>query len=40
MPYFGGKITLAPRIVSVLPPHAHYVGRRGTVTITALKVRP
>lgn len=25
MPYFGGKMTLAERIVSLLPPHEHYV---------------
>ena len=25
VPYFGGKITAAPRIVSLLPPHQHYV---------------
>lgn len=24
-PYFGGKITLAPQIVSLLPDHSHYV---------------
>lgn len=25
VPYFGSKQTLAPRIVELLPPHAHYV---------------
>lgn len=25
VPYFGGKITAAPRIVALLPPHRHYV---------------
>src|SRR6266545_4659388 len=25
MPYFGGKITLAPRIAALLPEHRHYV---------------
>lgn len=25
MPYFGGKITLAPQIVDTFPPHRHYV---------------
>lgn len=25
VPYFGGKITAAPRIVGLLPPHRHYV---------------
>ena len=25
VPYFGGKITAAPRIVGLLPPHQHYV---------------
>lgn len=25
MPYFGGKITLAPTIAALLPPHRHYV---------------
>lgn len=24
-PYFGGKMTLAPRIVDLLPPHQHYI---------------
>lgn len=24
-PYFGGKITLAPQIAALLPPHRHYV---------------
>jgi DNA adenine methylase len=25
VPYFGGKITLGPKIAEVLPPHRHYV---------------
>lgn len=25
IPYFGGKMTLAPRIAAMLPPHEHYV---------------
>lgn len=25
IPYFGGKITLAPHIAALLPPHRHYV---------------
>jgi DNA adenine methylase len=25
VPYFGGKITLAPQIVALFPPHRHYV---------------
>lgn len=25
VPYFGGKITLAPKIAALLPPHSHYV---------------
>lgn len=25
MPYYGGKQTVAPRIVELLPPHQHYV---------------
>lgn len=24
-PYFGGKMTIAPRIVDLLPPHQHYI---------------
>lgn len=25
VPYYGGKVTLAPRIVNLFPPHEHYV---------------
>jgi DNA adenine methylase len=25
IPYFGGKITIGPRIAALLPPHSHYV---------------
>lgn len=28
-PYFGGKITLGPRIAALLPPHRHYVEPYG-----------
>jgi len=29
MPYFGGKITLAPTIAALFPPHGHYVEPYG-----------
>lgn len=40
VPYFGGKITLAPQIVRLLPPHGHYVEPyAGSLAVLLAKAR-
>jgi DNA adenine methylase len=40
MPYFGGKITLAPQIAALFPAHGHYVEPFGGSLAVLLAKRP
>src|SRR5688572_12187765 len=40
IPYFGGKITIAPAIAALLPDHGHYVQPYGGSLAVLLAKRP